>query len=333
VSGYLSFVDANIVSARLPPQRIFARQADAARREQFLARFAQLRVYPFRHREEAPGLQIYAGGGQFVGGATTFARANTSSARYGRRATVWDRGTETEVRWSLQTAQRDRSAQEATPVERIVVPAREIGTEAIVGRSCFVGRTFASSAKPRSRILTIDPVRQASGGTSIGEAVHGLDVVSKRPDRVRGRGPIPARAMRVGAAVGGFVSRNDAALRLYDRYHLLDEARVPRQVATGLGPFVGTMRVGIDPFCAHFRVSHPGRERGRTMYVGGRVGSAVRGSANRQRRVSDALRASTVYRDTLKFTTRCHEPQGFRHAPTFASAPAFGAIVKSKRAA
>jgi phage tail-like protein len=330
VKRLLSYIDTRVVEAVLPPQRIFAKPADPERQARFRSRFAQLRVYPFRSREQADFNAAYAGR-CLVGSAATV--VSTAWKRYGKRAAIWDNGQETPVRWS--TLAPIFSPQVAVPVERIVVPARAGSTDALTGRIAAGGqRSFATSRPPRSRLLSIG--REASWDAlrrpSIAPGSHGLNVINVAPERVLERGIGKARSFFVGSTVSTFVTPNEAALRIYDRYYLLDENRISRAEGTSLGPFVGD-RISIAPFSAWFRVERFFRMTGRTFHVGHGVGGAARPQAARLASVARALQASAVYRDTLKFTTRTRAIIGFADAPAFEDAPAFGALVEIRRAA
>lgn len=330
VKRLLVYIDARIVEAVLPPQRIFARAPDPERQARFRARFAQLRVYPFRSRERTDSNATYAGH-CFVGSAP--AVISTAWKRYGKRAAIWDQGQETPVRWS--TLAPIFSDQVTVPVERIVVPARSGSTDALVGRIAAGGQSaFAVTRAPRSRILSMGPELSwdALRRPSIAPGSHGLATIGAAPERVLERGAGKARSFFVGSAVGSFIPPNEAALRIYDRYYLLDEARTSRAEGTGLGPFVGA-RVSIAPFSAWFRIERFFRMAGRTFHVGHGVGRTARRQAGRLAPVARALQASAVYRDTLTFTTRTRGVIGFDDAPAFEDAPRFGALVPIRRAA
>jgi hypothetical protein len=330
VKRLLTYIDARVVEAVLPPQRIFARTLDPERQARFRSRFAQLRIYPFRSREQADVNAAYVGR-CFVGSAP--AVVSTAWKRYGKRAVIWDNGQETPVRWS--TLAPIFSPQVAVPVERIVIPARAGSTDPLVKRIAAGGqRAFATSRSPRSRILSIGPEQHWDGLSrpSISPGSHGLTTINAAPERRLERGPGKARCVFVGSSVGSFITPNEAALRIYDRYYLLDEDRISRAEGTGLGPFVGD-RVSIAPFSAWFRIERFFRMAGRTFHVGHGVGSTVRPQAARLASIARALQASTVYRDTLKFTTRTRAIVGFADAPAFEDAPAFGELVEIRRAA
>jgi hypothetical protein len=328
VKRLLAYIDARVVEAVLPPQRIFARAPDPQRQARFRARFAQLRIYPFRSREQADRNAIYTG--SFIGRPAVI---STARKRYGKRAIIWDNGRETPVRWS--TLAPIVSAQTAVPIERIVIPARAGSADPLVGRIAAGGqRSFATNRPPRSRILSIGPERSwdALSRPSIAPGSHGLTVISAAPERVLERGTGKARSVFVGQSVGSFITPNDAALRIYDRYYLLDENRISRAEGTGLGPFVGAS-VSLAPFSAWFRIERFFRMAGRIFHVGQGVGSTARSQATRLASVARALQASAVYRDTLKFTTRTRAVIGFEDAPAFEDARGFGELVAIRRAA
>ncbi len=331
VKRYLSYIDAEIVDAVLPPQGVFARSPAPARRERFRERFAQLRIYPFRIREQADARGFYAGR-SFIGSGV--ASTSTAWKRYGKRAVIWDKGQETTVRWSL--AAGVESAQTAVSMERIVIPARMAPTDAVIGR-VFAGArgSWASNRAPRSRMLSVGIERtwNALGQSAIASGSHGLKVLSTVPERVLERGEGAARGFHTGSVIGCFIARNDAGLRIYDRFTLFDETRSPRSSGTGLGPFAGSARIGIKPFTAHFRIRRDLKGTGKTFYVGSSVASTVRQAQDRAGAIARALRAASVFRDSMKFTTKTRRIIGFADIPAFAAAPAFGEMAAIRRRA
>jgi hypothetical protein len=158
-----------------------------------------------------------------------------------------------------------------------------------------------------------------------------LKVLSTAPERVLEQGHGAARAFHTGSGIGCFIARNDASLRIYDRFTLFDEAREPRALGSGLGPFVGTARIGIKPFTAHFRIRRDLKGTGRTFYVGSALGSTVRRQLDRAGPIARALRASAMFRDATKFTTKTRRLIGFADSPAFIDAPEFGAWVQIRR--
>ena len=169
------------------------------------------------------------------------------------------------------------------------------------------------------------PTRRGQSGS------HGLKVLSTVPERVLEQGRGAARAFHTGSVIGSFIARNDASLRIYDRFTLFDEARSPRALGSGLGPFVGSARIGIKPFTAHFRIRRDLKGSGRTFYVGSALRSTVRQQCDRAGPIARALRASSVFRDAMKFTTKTRRLTGFADIPAFADAPEFGAWVQIRR--
>ncbi len=331
VQRYLAYIDAEIVDAVLPPQGVFARQPDPERQRRFRERFAQLRIYPFRIREQADARGFYAGR-SYIGSGT--ASVSTAWKRYGKRAVIWDRGEETAVRWGL--ASPVASDQAAVSTERIVIPARMASADAVIGRFFLGGRgSWASSRAPRSRMLSLGVERtwNASGQSAIAAGSHGLSVLSTAPERVLERGEGAARGFHTGSAIGSFIARNDAALRIYDRFTLFDETRSPRSFGAGLGPFAGSARLGIKPFTAHFRIRRDLKGAGKTFYVGSPIASTVRQAQDRAGAIARALQAAAVFRDSLKFTTKTRRIIGFADIPAFAAAPAFGAMAAIRRRA
>lgn len=332
----LAFLDAEVVATRLPPQRIFARSADPARQMAFDARFAALRIFAKHGRSPAPGRQSYAGGVHFIGSATLgpVARVNTAAERYGRRAVIVDDGVETELDWKPISSAVDLTVIDPEAVERVTARAKAHHSDFLIGRT-VLGRGFAQDRAPRSRILTIAPNRapETSGCAVFGADEHGLTPIERAPRRRRLEGARSARQAQVGAFVGMVARPNQAPLRIFDCYRLLDPARMTRQEGEGLGPFLGSMRLGSAPYRAHLRIKAQARRTGRAAHVGGFVGMTARPPAGRFDRISKGIRASAVYRDTVTFSTRTREPLGFRHAPKFEDAPVFGAFVTVRTAA
>jgi hypothetical protein len=179
--------------------------------------------------------------------------------------------------------------------------------------------------------LGVERSWNASGQSAIATSSHGLKVLSTVPERVLEQGHGVARAFHTGSAIRCFIARNDASLRIYDCFTLFDEARSPRALGSGLGPFAGSMRIGIKPFTAHFRIRRDLKGSGRTFYVGSALASTVRHQLDRAGPVARALRASAMFRDAMKFTTKTRRLIGFADSPAFIDAPEFGAWVQIRR--
>jgi len=329
---YLAYVDAQIIQAVMPPQRIFAMSYDPERRAAFRSSFQQLRVYPFRLRTQG---QWFAGSvGHSYVGYTTVAYANAAMNHYGRRAVIWDQGVETPVRW---TADRlPDSSGTATTLERIVVPTRLGPTDAFVGR-VYPGGLYARSAGPRSRILALgnDLIFNADAKPEIAQSSGGLGVVSTTPERVQGLGPLRGRAAHAGMTIVGrsTARRNEAPHKIFDRYYLMNEGRVSRTQGVAFGPFVGQMRVSLAPFSARFRIRRASEARKGSMLVGhcSAGNNFARTQVDRYGPIIRAMRAAGMYRDTLHFTTRTRRPPTFSDGIPFASGGSFDSIIDIRR--
>ena len=99
IGKYLSYVDAEIYDAVIPPVGVYAVEQSREALEAWRSQFPELRLYPY----SIPGARetFSAGsdtrlGPSFAG--TTFAQPSDAGRFYGRRATIVENGEEREIR-------------------------------------------------------------------------------------------------------------------------------------------------------------------------------------------------------------------------------------------
>jgi hypothetical protein len=230
----------------------------------------------------------------------------TARQRYGRKATIVDKGVTTEVIWS--TAGAVEADGIITPVERITVRGVARPTEPFVG-SIFVGgdRSFAEPFETTSKILTLGPDRSPQTNVRlplVDQQANPLNVISITPDRVSEGSETVERPMMVDGFVGDFAYRNTAADRYYDRFYLFDETRVTLTQTSNYGTFVGYSYAEITPFTAELRVLYPGESSRQSAYVGSFVGMIPEPSSGRLAKIATAVRAGKAARDKIYFTAQ-----------------------------
>ena len=300
---YLSFIDATIVEKVLPPQQIFARPARSTEEKQaFLEQFRQLRIHPFRVKEQTESKGFFVGS-TFVGSGV--ATKNTAYKRYGKRAVIWDDGHEAQVKVGLQAGVHSSQVNIAT--DRIVIPGRAHTAKSFAGKG-FVGSFVASSPKVSSRILNISANYQwdSFGSSQISHKDDGLDVVSLKPERVFGKGYGSGRATRSGFFAGkSFISRDTSADRVFDRYYLLEKERITINSGLGLGPFVGSMRTGIEDYKGFFRIQSLRAADGLNFKVGSFAGKGfAKPLHNSHEQIMSCIVAWKHKRDKITFSTQ-----------------------------
>jgi len=309
--GWLDLLGATIVEVIAPPGGCFATAGRTEEdRKALLARFAQLRI-TFR-RSPGPGDDgcFYALSGA-SGGVSShigheFAVPGTAVRRRGRRATIVDGGTETEVSWAAEGL-ADASGQEI-PIERIVIPGQARPGEPFVGRG-FIGDglTVAEDEGTTSRALVLGPDRSpvaAAETPLINRGQQYAAVVSIVPERVSERSETAERPVMIGGMVGDFVYPGDASERYYDRYYLYDESRITVDLSVGYGTFVGHSYAEITPFSAELRIDFPGQASGMSSYIGSFVGMIPEPSSGRLQKIGAAVRAGKSARDKISYTAQ-----------------------------
>lgn len=311
INKYLSYVDAEVYEAIIPPVGVFAVGQTKESLDAWRSQFAELRLYPFSIPGERP---VFSAGhdtrlGPSFAGAS-FALENESVRYYGRRATIVDNGVETEIRSFEQigTWGSDR----AINVTTFAIPTDGTLADTIAGYA-YVGHTYVP-AKARGRIITVGH-DGAAGYGDLPSGIESVETLNVAPERVHEQhGARAGSAYATSAGMFGantaFAYENQAPRFIYDRWRLLDPDRV-RMTSSGLfAPFVGRSFVALTPYTAMLRVKATYQREGWWSYAGhAYAGKTHAGEAtDRVRDVGEAIYKSRALRDQIWFTTATWRP-------------------------
>lgn len=292
----------------------------------------------------------------FLGGpdgqALVFPYQSDAWERYGQRAFLWDKGPhflatgiETPLRHIARTRQVDD--QVVYDSEQILIPGSRIqslflGANVRGNHDKKNGRRFLVASTARSRIVTLDVRRNQTTETDVlsrrTTAPPGLVPLHAFPEQVAERGtsklgqnvfcgirggrwldPETKERKRIKGFVAGYLPETTAPLRLYDRIHLHDPARLPDARPPAI--YLGHARLGMPAYHAQLTVEIKGK---RSIHQAGRFvcghllassmeplalarTAVVRGKAKRDRvllktaihrtvRTSDGVRAGSGFR-------------------------------------
>ena len=243
----------SLVRAVTPPAKVYlAPTLTKGERDEFLARYPQLRLYRYRTRGQrlAPGWYCNAA---FVGGRH-YPTVTDAVLRLGWRAfTRTPAGVEEPI---------------TTLVRELVRPQAEAQLELAIRRPGAAGfGTYPTRLLPRAFLVTQDGggrlfnVALTTPYLDFDESLHqhtarpGLGLIAIRYAVTAERGA--AHGAHLGGWVTGYLADNGARDRLYRRFHLFDPA-VPL-VARGKSQHVGAMKLGMPAYTAELRTALPGR--------------------------------------------------------------------------
>lgn len=308
IGRYLDYADAKLIRAVTPPAKAFHGSAmTVARRNEWLARFPQIRIYPYRSKGTAQRhtfhggavARTFHGSGSSNGESRLFLRQSTSWERYGRRAFLWDKGPhhkatglETPLRW-IETTDVTREGV-ATTFEQVFIPGT--GKKALFwnhdvtgNRNGKDGRRFWVRSDAGNRVVTVsvergyilsepEQARRASVPPSLTPIQAFPERIGEPGQAIRGihifRGsrqgtvdPVTNTLRRNKGFHRGFHLASTSGERIYDRLHLHDPERLP--VGGHPRSFFNNMRFGIKPFNAELAVEVTGH-RSRHEMVHGR---------------------------------------------------------------
>lgn len=333
INKYLSYVDAEIYDAVIPPVGVYAIEQSKEALEAWRSQFPELRLYPY----SIPGeRETFAAGSDtrlapsFAG--TTFAQPNAAARYYGRRATIVEGGEESEVRSFDQIGTWGSDA--ALDVTMFAIPADGTIADTIAGHG-YVGHAYAP-AKNRGRLITIG--RDGTFGS--GDVPAGIESVKPlqiAPERIYERHQARhLEAFATSASLTGadhtFAYSDAAAQFIYDRWRLLAPESVRMQSAGLFAPFVGHSYVGLTPFTALLRVKATYQREGWWNYAGHAfVGKTHVGlPTERVKDVGEAIFKSRSLRDQIWFTTATYRPKKINDL-SFASPQAWHGMTPIER--
>lgn len=336
--GWLDLLGADIVDYVAPPIGCFATEGQTKeQRAAYLARFAQLRIT--LRRSPGPGetgafyATKFSGRDAYCFADEGFALESTAYLRYGRKATLWDQGIETEVIWGA--AGRVEASNVVLPVERIIIPGLARPSEPFVDHMWVGGpNSYAEPHETTSKIFTLgtNRVPQLSERFPTLQAeADPLRVVSVTPDRVSEISFNNELSMFTGSMVDSFADINSASDRYYDRYYILDENRMPARQAANYGTFADYSYIDIEPFSAELRVNYPGTVPMNAAATEGFEGMFPFDSSGRLNRIADAVRAGKAARDKIYFTAQTKRIRTFEDGIPLDGSYRFGDLITIAR--
>lgn len=363
IERYLSYADAPLKRAIVPPDKAFAGMAmTPAERDAWLGRFPQIRVFRFRNRGVATKGAFTTSGSRLSklflsdsSGAGAFFPFQTSAPeRIGRRAYLWDKGThflasqqETALRWLERT--RVDVQETVYDHEQVLIPGSKVQAlfpGQVAGNfDKKSGRLFPIASTARTRIVTLsigrsqstaaDVLAQKTVAPSLAPIKAFPDVVAERGMSYRGmqmfcghRGrfldPQTKQRNVVKGFVGGFLPETSSADRLYERLHLHDPARQPEGRPRAI--YAGHFRLGMPKFHAELSVSIIGRRSSYAFgrFVFGHLSKADPGPLNLARM---AVERSKAKRDKVLLRTALHHTISTRDRITSNSGFRSGGLI------
>ena len=292
----------------VPPAKTYLMEALAAEeRDAYLARFPQLRVYPFVAR----GTYRFA---HFTSAAFGRAQAFIGAcyvkdvgawSRYLRTAKLWDRGEEATLTIRAVTPENVGSYG-ASAFDEVVLGAKPT-------------RALHLNAPPRLRVFLIDDFgvaqrliripRDASYEYRLGRETYttawpSADLVDVRPQSVSEQHdgqPGALYAAHSQFVLGKYLPPTVAWRFIYERWHIHAPDRVPDVRIRST--HVGFTRLGMPSFHAEIRTRISGRQMPRTagLFVNGYL---MTGDRRPIGRVREAVRVSKSLRDRILLDTK-----------------------------
>ena len=294
----------------VPPAKTFLMETlIEAEREAFLARFRQLRIYPFVAR----GTYRFA---HFTSSAFGRAKAFLDAAcikdvgawsRYVRTAKLWDRGMETTLTIRAVTPE-SVGRFHAAAFDEVVLgakPTSALHLDAPPRANAFLVDDFGVA----QRLIRIP--RDASYSYRLGRETYttsypNADLIDVRPQSVAERHegqPNALYATQHQFIEGKHLPPSIAWRHIYERWHIHDPERVPdvRLRST----HIGFTRLGIPPYHAEIRTRISGAQAPRTagLFVNGYL---MRGNRRPISAIREAVRVSKSLSDRILLDTRTY---------------------------
>lgn len=264
LAGALEVTDARLVKAVTPPARLFfSRSWTDEERAAFLARYPQLRIYPYRTRGKSVGFHA---GRCWTNGKTFLVKGDTE-LRATPRSFIWDQGQETELttierRWNTDTTSVEEFVQVRKRAKKhgVFFPAKPAFkfVKSNAAERIYTVRTRRTLEVPGEERLALKTLRPGLEPINVlSEIVH-----------ERGKATIFAPGRSKFGTRGGFCFReSNARERVFHRVYLFDPTRP--LYARNAKTFAGTMRFGVPAHHAIVKVEirdkRPKRAFGRFM--------------------------------------------------------------------
>lgn len=275
-------------------------------REEYLAGFAQLRVYPFveRSQETHPSAHREFMGAMFLGPISPI------ETRYTRTAKLWDKGEETDL--TVRNVKPEKAA-DGTAIEydEVILPAQPAA-------GIFFGEFMSpdgffvdDGSSVRQRLVRIP--RQVDYEYRLGRETYtttlpDADLIDVRPRDIAEQHPRQAGALFFDGGpwdvIGEcFQPENTAWQYLYEQWHIHDPARALAVQKMDGGAFFGHSRFGMPPYNAEVQVRINRTTYPRTYgeYVDGYFVDAVQTEIED---VRDGIVAAKSLRDKILVDTK-----------------------------
>ena len=332
IRRHLRLVDTGLVRAIVPPAKLYmGRSRTPAERRQYLARYPQIRLFPFRSQGTA-GKRAFCTGAfglpksffvDAVGKPATFPVASDAAARFGKRAILFEPrdSSETPLKWV---------SRETVTAERQAVAYDEIRIAGGRGLGVFPGkpvaRSFFSGAKT-GRIVSVKTdaaYADRREELSLRTISPGLTPIEINPEKTVVRGT-RGRVQFCGVPLNGHFVKSTANERLYDNLYLFDPER--RVSATGASQFIAG-RFGMPAFTAEIKVAIRGKRsrRSSSRYM---TGFLIPPDRTRLDAAISATRVSKAVRDTVLLNTRTRRPLRFGDGLHFGDGHTFGTLMRA----
>jgi phage tail P2-like protein len=222
--------------------------------------------------------------GDDIGLPKKFLRKSRGFAIYGRRATIYDRGAETEV---------TIGATDLGDVDRVYI-RRKAPLRLFYGHGFRVGYLRTSAAE--TNVITVR-LAETNQHFAVDPSMTPVDV---RPARIAQKRTAPAKRAFFGRH-GGFLKESFGPLLIYDRIALNDPSRLgARRKVRG---YHGHGRFGIDPFTAEIRIRVPMLRKRRRACRWHGAGFRKPADMAPLNRAIEAVRVSKAFRDTVLIDT------------------------------
>ncbi len=219
---YARYVDAEITEIIKPPQKVFSGPSlTKAQREAWLSALPQVRVWRIRESGAAPLRKAFHGSSRSLhqhdrrfclkGAMPT---SSTALSRLRRRA-----------RWMVNGVETDITVAEFGSYFRLLMPSAA-RLRVFSNRPLRRGRFFVPSDAWR-RVVTIMPTTLMPWRVPVGPT---LQAVLSEPERVTVAGK-RGRSVFCGVPAAGYFVPSSSALRVYQRYPVLDGTREVRRPA------------------------------------------------------------------------------------------------------
>lgn len=310
IAEHIGIADAELKRAIVPPAKTFLMPAlTLDERKAFLARFPQLRIYPFVTRSH----QRY---GHFTSQAYGRAKAFLNDGfpadvgtqnRWVRIAKQWDRGVET-VLTSRTVHKEHIGSYVDNEYDEVILPSDP--SKAIFLTTAPKARLFLiHDLGVAQRTITVpraDSYDWFEGRAEYTTVQPDLGFIDVRPEMVSEVHPGQPGALYPGAGkkqfIGGkFVPPTISWKHIFERWYLLDPDRVPDQRKRSV--HLGYTRLGMPAFNAELLVAVRGQRRPREVW--GFVSGHLRQHDPRPLDAAvDSVRTSKAARDKILINTK-----------------------------